>query len=101
MANNVFSSSQENTFQSVTTSYENNSQDSSVNNTHTRIYEYFASTIELDEMSIPLIDDIDSNSKIDSSTGQHDDAKNSNTNSIPFETKGNLSPSKIITGTIL
>ena len=94
MANNVFSSSQENTFQSVTTSYENNSQDSSVNNTHTRIYEYFASTIELDEMSIPLIDDIDSNSKIDSSTGQHDDAKNSNTNSIPFETKGNLSPSK-------
>ena len=89
---NVFSAPQENTFQNVTTT--NDQQDVSVNETHTRIYEYMATTIELDEMSIPIIENIDSNATIDSSTGQHEDVANSNLASTPFETKGNTSPSK-------
>ena len=92
MAENVFSSAQENTYQSVSSTYDTN--DASVNETHTRIYEYMASTIKLDEMSIPLIDNIDSNSTIDASTNQHKDAVESNANSNVFETKGNTSPSK-------
>lgn len=92
MAENVFSSAQENTYQSVSSTYD--TSDTSVNETHTRIYEYMASTIKLDEMSIPLIDNIDSNSTIDASTNQHKDAVESNANSNVFETKGNTSPSK-------
>lgn len=93
MSTNVFSSAQENTFQNVTTTNNTSNTDASVNKTHTRIYEYMASTIQLDEMSIPIIDDIDSDATISSSTGQHVDANN-NINSTPFETLGNKSPNK-------
>jgi hypothetical protein len=39
-----------------------------VNTTHTRIYEYLATTIQLDEMSMPVVDNIDSEGVIDPST---------------------------------
>ena len=90
-SNNVMSSADENTYQNISNT--DSAQDTSTTIEHTRIYEYFASTIQLDEMSIPIIDNIDSNSTIDPSTKQHIDASN-NINSNPYETKGNLSPSK-------
>lgn len=86
---NVFSSSQNNQYQSV---YSNIEDDSSTNATHTRIYQYLAPTIELDEMSLPLYDNINSNSQIDSSSGMH--FSSNNTNSNPFQTSGNNSPDK-------
>ena len=65
---NVFaqSDSADNTFQQRDTS---NSIDTSTETTHTRIYEYKATTIELDEMSMNIVDNGDSNGAIDSSTG--------------------------------
>lgn len=91
--NNVWASSANNAYQSVLTASDTASATNvSTNETHTRIYEYLASTIELDEMSIPLHDDIDSNMNIDPSTGQH--TESSNENSDPFQTTGNQSPSK-------
>lgn len=93
---NVFaqSDSADNTYQSI--EKPNNQQDVSVNTTHTRIYEYFASTIQLDEMSIPIIDNIDSDGVINPFSGQHLDAS-SNLNENPYDTRGNLSPDKINT----
>ena len=94
MAENVFSNPQENTYKSITTNQTNN--DASTNETHTRIYEYIATTIQLDEMSIPLVDNIDSNSTIDASTKQHQDASSNNANSNIYKTEGNNSPSKAL-----
>jgi len=68
----------------------------SVNTTRTRIYEYISSTIKLDEMSINLIDNIDSDAAIDSSTKQHIDSAGNNLSTIPFKTEGNRSPNKIM-----
>jgi len=90
---NVWSSAADNTYQAVTTT--NTSTDVSTNEQHTRIYEYLSTTIKLDEMSVPLHDNVDSNSEIDASTGQHKMGSNENNN--PFQTSGNNSPSKEMT----
>lgn len=89
---NVFTSANSNQYQSV---YSNDSSiaDGSTNDTHTRIYQYTASTIPLDEMSLPLYDNINNNSEIDNSTGLHNDAI-PNANNNPYKTSGNNSPSK-------
>lgn len=96
MSQNVFeqSSPVNNTYQSIEKS--DNEQNSSANSTHTRIYEYIATTIQLDEMSVPIEDNYDSNGNIDSSTRQHVDAIGDNTNQNPHETAGNMSPDKSI-----
>ena len=93
---NVFaqSDSADNTFQQIEKS--NDQQDVSVNTTHTRIYEYIPTTIQLDEMSMPVMDDIDSDGVIDPSSGQHLDSS-SNLNEDPYQTQGNLSPDKLNT----
>ena len=59
---NVFSNPEQNTYKSVSSTNPNEQDSSTVSNeTHTRIYEYIPSAIKLDEMSIPLQEDIDSN----------------------------------------
>ena len=96
MSQNVFEqcAPTNNTYQSIEKS--NNQQDVSVNTTHTRIYEYLPTTIQLDEMSMPVIDNIDSDGVIDPSSGWHLDSS-SNLNEDPYQTRGNLSPDKLNT----
>ena len=96
MSQNVFEqcAPTNNTYQSIEKS--NNQQDVSVNTTHTRIYEYIPTTIQLDEMSMPLVDNIDSDGVIDPSSGWHLDSS-SNLNEDPYQTRGNLSPDKLNT----
>lgn len=93
MNTNVFEQSApaNNTFQSIEKPDKANT---STNEVHTRIYEYLSTTIQLDEMSIPIVDNIDSNATIDGSTNQHVDAIGDNTNRNPHETRGNRSPDK-------
>lgn len=92
-ASNVFSNAQDNQYQSI---YSNVEEDVSTNTTHTRIYQYMGPTIQLDEMSLPLYDNINSNADIDQSTGMHKDANN-NANHNPYQTQGNFSPDKFQT----
>ena len=67
MNTNVFEQSApaNNTFQLIEKSDKTNT---STNEMHTRIYEYLSTSIQLDEMSIPIVDNIDSNATIDAST---------------------------------
>ncbi len=96
MSQNVFEQSAaiNNTYQTIEKSADQ--QDVSVATTHTRIYEYKATTIELDEMSMNIVDNGDSNGAIDPSTRQHVDATGDNTNVNPLESQGNLSPDKTL-----
>lgn len=89
---NAIASAEDNTYSNIAV---DSSQDVSINKTHTRIYEYRSSTIQLDEMSIPVVDDDGSNATIDPSTGQHLDASAGNLSGVePYKTSGNRSPQK-------
>ena len=94
---NVFESATDNTYSSIQTPNLSSSQNSSTQEAvHTRIYEYIPSSIQLDEMSLPLADNIDSDNSIDPSSGQHTDVSDLNGNSNPYQTQGNKSPSRLL-----
>lgn len=85
----VWSSASENTYQSVTVN--NDNSDVSTEAVHTRIYKYSDPTIQLDEMSVPLLSDggISPGSMIDPSTGMHENSKDvANINSNSLNTTG-------------
>ena len=97
---NVFSNSNENIYQNIITNTpSNNTPEKTV---HTRIYKLFDASIQLDEMSIPVFDNIDTPFKTTgedtsasyatlSETGYKND---SDVDSDPFQTAGNTSPKK-------